>query len=241
MSRPSANFLDKVERWVMAGVPIEKMAMKPEQRFRAKLAYEAYQIWLQDKQIKPTDIMRRLANREYPIILKKAADGDELAQSYVDAMNIRPGVSRTFTEIANDVAVLNHLVSRFNVPTDDIEKAKVQDASDWLIRTGMDKGDSRSVKSGIDTKMMLYDNFRQKETAADQISVAQINITGDVSIVKRDRQNYDPKYIESMRRKYGLSKSDVIEMVQGADGAFTPFLLDGEEDEAPDIFIENEK
>lgn len=241
MSKPSSNFLEKVERWVMAGVPIEKMAMKPDQRFRATLAYEAYQIWLQDKQIKPTDIMRRLANREYPIILKKAAEGNPLAQEYVEAMNIRPGVSRTITEIANDVAVLNHLVSRFNVPIDDIEKAKVQDASDWLIRTGMEKGDSRSVKSGIDTKMTLYDNFRTKETAGDQISVAQINITGDVSIVKRDRQNYDPKYVESMRRKYGLTKSDVIDMVQGDDGIFSPFLLDGEEEESSDIFIENQE
>lgn len=240
MSKPSTNYLEKVERWILGGIPIERMAMKPEQRYRAILAYEAYQIWLQDKQIRPTDIMRRLANRDYPMLLQKAREGDAVALEYVSAMNIRPNVPRTITEIANDVAVLNHLVSRFNVPTDDIEKAKVQDASDWLIREGMKMGDARAVKSGSDIKMQLYDNFRSKETAADQISVAQINITGDVSIVKRDRENYDPEYIEKMRRKFGLSQADVIEMMESEDGTYRQFTLD-EEDEEKDVFIENEK
>ncbi len=239
MSKPSQNYLEKVERWILAGVPIEKMAMKPEQRFRALLVYEAYQIWLQNKQIRPSDVMRRLANREYPILLQKAELGDPTAVSYVESMNIRHGVPRTITEIANDVAVLNHLVSRFNVPIDDIEKAKVQDASDWLIREGMKMGDSRAVKSGSDIKMQLYDNFKSKETAADQISVPQINITGDVSIVKRDRQNYAPEYVESLRRKYGLSKADVIDMIQSQDGSFEPFSLDDEQEDK-DIFIENQ-
>ncbi len=238
MSKPSSNYLDKVERWILAGVPIENMAMKPEQRFRAILAYEAYQIWLQDKQIRPSDVMRRLANREYPLILKKAEEGNAMAIEYVKAMNIRHGVPRTITEIANDVAVLNHLVARFNVPVDDIEKAKVQDASDWLIREGMKTGDAKAVKSGSDIKMQLYDSFRAKDSAADQISVAAINITGDISIIKRDRTNYDPKEIERMRRKYGLSNADVIEMVQASDGTYAPFDLDDEEEK--DIFIENQ-
>lgn len=239
MSKPSVNFLEKVDRWILAGIAIDKMAMSPDQRFRALLAYEAYQIWLQDRQIRPIDVMRRLANREYPMILKKAKEGNQTAQEYVAAMNIREGVPRTITELANDVAVLNHLVSRFNVSTDDIERAKVQDASDWLIREGMKARKFSAVKSGSDIKMQLHDNFRAKENASDQISVGQINITGDVSVVKRDRSNYDPKEIERMRRKYGLSKADVIEMVQSADGTYAPFDFDEEEGER-DIFIENE-
>lgn len=238
MSKPSPTYLDKVVRWILGGIDISKMAMSPEQRFRASIVFEAYQMWLQDKQMRPTDTMRRLANRAYPYLMEKAKNGDKAAMEYVEALDIRPGKSRTITEIANDVAVLNHLVSHFNVPIDDIEKAKVQDASDWLIREGMKMGDVRAVKSGADIKMQLYDNFKSKETASDQIAVGQINITGDVSIVKRDRKNYDPKYVEQMRRKYGLSKADVIEMIQSEDGTYQPFGL--EDDEEKDIFIENE-
>ena len=76
---------------------IEKVIMSPDQRYRALAAYEAYQIWLQDKQIRPTDIMRRIAAREYPIILKKAESGDPTAQEYARALNLVPGKQRTIT------------------------------------------------------------------------------------------------------------------------------------------------
>ena len=124
MSKPSEKYFDKVERWLLGGITIDKMIMSPDQRFRALLAYEAYKIWLQDKQIRPTDIMRRIAAREYPVLLQKAAAGDSKAIEYVDAMNIRPGIPRTPTEISNDVALFNHIIGRFDVPTENIEKAK---------------------------------------------------------------------------------------------------------------------
>jgi len=237
MSKPSTNYLEKVERWILGGVPIEKMAMRPDQRFRAVIAYEAYQIWLQDKQIQPMTVMRNLANREYPILLQKAKEGNVMAREYVESLKIRPGVPRTPAELANDVAVLNHLVSRFNVPVDAIEMAKVQDASDWLLREGKKMGDARAVKAGSDIKMQLYDSFKQKEDAADAMPGVLINITGDVSVIKRDRKNLTEAEIESLRRKFQLSKTDIEEMYQEQDAEYTDF----EEVEDFDIFKENEQ
>lgn len=49
MSKPSEKYFDKVERWLLGGITIDKMIMSPDQRFRALLAYEAYKIWLQDE------------------------------------------------------------------------------------------------------------------------------------------------------------------------------------------------
>lgn len=213
--------------------------MKPDQRFRAFIAYEAYQIWLQDKQIRPTDIMRRLANREYPTLLLKAQNGDAAAKEYVEALNIRPNVSRTITELANDVAVFNHIVGRFDVPVDNIERAKVQDASDWLIREGMKMGDARSVKSGADIKMALHNNFQEKNDAENQLPVTEINITGDVSVIKRDRANYSDEYKRKLARKYGLTEREVTDMIQSSDGSWQmPAEVEPEQDN--DFYADSE-
>lgn len=220
MSKPSENFFNKVERWLLGGITIEKMILTPDQRFRALLAYEAYQIWLQDKQIRPSDVMRRLAAREYPVLLRRAEEGDQKAQEYVAAMNIRPGIQRTPTEISNDVALFNHIIGRFDTPIDNIEKAKVQDASDWLIREGMKMGDPRSVKSGADLKMQLNNNFQEKENPEDQMPASDINITADVSVVKRDRVNYTDEERKRMARRYGLTDKQVVDMIQNSDGTW---------------------
>lgn len=238
MSKPSEKYFDKVERWLLGGLKIEKIIMSPDQRFRALLAYEAYQLWIQDKQIRPADIMRRLAAREYPMLLRKAEEGDQRAQEYVDAMKIRPGVPRTPTEISNDVALLNHIIAKFDVPTEAIERAKVQDASDWLIREGMKMGDARSVKSGADLKMQLNNNFQEKENAAEQMPDSDINITGDVSTIKRDRVNYTDEEKKKYARKYGLTDKQVIDMIENSDGSWSMPDEEPEKEPEKDVFDE---
>ena len=238
MSKPSEKYFDKVERWLLGGLKIEKIIMSPDQRFRALLAYEAYQLWIQDKQIRPADIMRRLAAREYPMLLRKAEEGDQRAQEYVDAMKIRHCVPRTPTEISNDVALLNHIIAKFDVPTEAIERAKVQDASDWLIREGMKMGDARSVKSGADLKMQLNNNFQEKENAAEQMPDSDINITGDVSTIKRDRVNYTDEEKKKYARKYGLTDKQVIDMIENSDGSWSMPDEEPEKEPEKDVFDE---
>ena len=243
MSKPSPQYFDLVERWILGGVTIEKVIMSPDQRYRSLAAYEAYQIWLQDKQIRPTDIMRRIAAREYPIILKKAESGDPTAQEYARALNLVPGKQRTITEISNDVALFNHLIGVFDTPTENIEKAKVMDASDWLIREGMKMGDARAVKSGADIKMQMNNNFQEKESPTDQMPNVEINITGDVSVIKRDRVNYTDEEKKKYARQYGLTQKQVQELVQQPDGSWEIPSDNAEPnpDLNPDIFIANEE
>lgn len=220
MTKPSGKYLEKVERWILGGVDINQMVMSIDQRFRAKMAYEAYQLWLQNKQIRPNDIMRRLASREYARLLHEAQEGNQIAREYVAALRIAPGKARTITEISNDVAVFNWLVGRFNTPVEHIEKAKVQDASDWLIREGMKTGDARAVKNGADIKMQLHDNFRDKEDVLDQMPTTDINITGDVSVIKPDYLNYTEEEKKRMARKYGLTDRQMTDLMQGEDGTW---------------------
>lgn len=239
MSLPSKKYFDLVERWILGGVPIEKMSMSADRRFRAMLVFEAYQVWVQDKQIRPSDVLRRIAAREYSHILHKAADGDEKAAEYVSAMNIRAGVPRTVTEISNDVALLNFLIGRFSAPVENIERMKVIDASDWLMRQGMKTGDSRSVKAGADLKMTLYDDFKSKDSFADQLPSLDINITGDVSVVKRDRINYTEEEKNRLARKYGLTRQQAVELFQQPDGTWQMQDEETEGELEKDVYAED--
>ena len=241
-SKLSTKFLDKVERWILGGVDIAKMAMSPDQKYRAMVAYEAYQVWLQNHQIKTMELVRNISNRNYPVLLQKAKDGDETAQEMVRVMGVRPDVPRSISNLSNDVSLLNHIIARFDVEQTAIEKAKVQDASDWLIREGMKMGDARAVKSGADIKMTLHGNFSEKLDAESQLPAVEINITGDVSVIKRDRINYTAEEKKRMARRYGLTEKEVVEMIQGTDGTWQMPTDNAEpEQEEPDYFEQAEE
>lgn len=143
MSLPSKEYLSRIEKWLLGGLTLERMNMTLVQKFRARLAYEAYQVWMQNKQIRPADLMRRLAARDYDELLRQAAQGNEDAQLYVGALRIRKDEPRTVSEISNDVYVFNWLVGRFSTSESHINRAKYQDAADWLLRTGMQMGARR--------------------------------------------------------------------------------------------------
>ena len=135
----------------------------------------------------------------------------------------------------------NHLIGVFDTPTTNIEKAKVVDASDWLIREGMKMGDARAVKSGADIKMQMNGNFQEKESPTDQMPDGEINITGDVSVIKRDRVNYTDEEKQKYAKKYGLTQKQVQDLIQQPDGSWQAADENLDPEPNPDIFIANEE
>lgn len=238
MSKPSQEYLTKIEKWIIGGHELKRMNMSLVQKFRARVCYEAYQVWLQDKQIQPGALMRRIAQRDYAELLQRAHTGDEEARLFVEALGIKPDVPRTVSEISNDVYVLNWLIDRFATKTSAIERAKVEDASDWLIREGKKMGDAKAVKSGADLKMQLNNNFNESDDAASQMPNTNINITGDVTIVKSDGVNYTEDEIKKLAHQYGLTVTEVREMIQNEDGVYTEAGADGKD---VDFFTEHEE
>lgn len=237
MSKPSQEYLTKIEKWILGGHELKRMNMSLVQKFRARVCYEAYQVWLQDKQIQPGTLMRRLSQRDYAELLQRAHTGDEEARLFVDAIGIKPDVPRTVSEISNDVYVLNWLIDRFSTKTNAIERAKVEDASDWLIREGKKMGDAKAVKSGADLKMQLNNNFNESDDAASQMPNTNINITGDVTIVKSDGVNYTEDEIKKLAHQYGLTMTEAREMIQNEDGVYT----EAEDGKNADFFTEHEE
>ncbi len=235
MSLPSKEYLSRIEKWLLGGLTLERMNMTLVQKFRARLAYEAYQVWMQNKQIRPADLMRRLAARDYDELLRQAAQGNEDAQLYVGALRIRKDEPRTVSEISNDVYVFNWLVGRFSTSESHINRAKYQDAADWLLRTGMQMGGKEGISAvdkGAEKLRVLENNFQEQENAADSMAGMDMQITGDVSVIKSDRVNYTEEEKKRLAAKYHLTPTEVRDMIQNEDGIYEAV------DEEKDPFME---
>lgn len=233
----SDAFLEKVDKFIFMGGSIRHMAMTEEQKIRTMIAYEAYQVWLTNKFIRPTDLCRRIAARIYADMLEKAETDARYAE-ICRKMKIYPGSVRDYNRIANDVQVLEHIIGRFSVKCKNIEQAKVQEASDWLIEEGMKSGNDRAVKNGADLKMKLHKDFDEQAQGFDNLANTDINITGDVSVVKPDRVNYSEEEKKKLAKRFGLPDKEVEELFRNSDGVYETAPED--EDEEPDIFLESE-
>ena len=237
MAKVSDKYLSVVDKFIFNGLSIKHVAMTEEQKLRTMIVYEAYQMWMTDKQIDPMDTCRRIASRIYGDMLMRA-ENDAHYAALCDKLNIRVGVPRDYDRLANDVYTFDHIVGRFHEPARNIEKAKVMDASDWLIREGMKSGNERSVKAGADIKMRIFKDFDEEKQGYDNIANTDINITGDVSVVKPDRQNYTDEEKREFAKRFGLPMREVEELVRNSDGVYETAPI--EEEKEFDIFMEEE-
>ena len=235
MAKVSDAYLDVLDKYLYHGLTsLEHVAMTPEQKLRTQIVYEAYQVWLSNKQVRPMELCKRIANRVYDQLLVQARR-DPKTQAFVERCKIMEGKSRSTVELYNDVAAFNHIVGQFTAPVQHIEKAKVLDASDWLIEHGMQMGDGRDVAKGADLKMRMNKDFDEQQQGFEELANADMNITGDVSVVKSDRTNYTPEQRREYAKRFGLSEKEVIYLVQNAEGTFVP------EEDAHDPFAEEGK
>lgn len=234
----SDNYLELVDKFIFKGIPLKHIAMTEPQKLRTMIVYEAYQVWLNNKQIKPMDVCRRISRRTYDDMLEKAKHNPEYAER-CQRLKIYPGKDRPYNEIANDIATFDHIVGLLNTGTINIEKAKVVDASDWLIAEGMKNGNERSVTSGAKLKMDLYKGFDERQQGFENLADTDITITSDVSVVKPGRENYTDEEKEQFKKKWGLTSNEVEELIQNDRGEYETAPVDEEREH--DIFVKKEE
>lgn len=232
MSRPTQNALEITKKWFLhnGNVSLEHMNMTYPQKYRAKLVYELYNLFLSDKFIDLLETAKRISSRDYAQFLSQAANANgctppdiqELSKRYVEALKIKPGVGRSYNELNNDLYTLNYISEQFNHVYPAIEKAKTSAAYDWVIKEGQKMGDLKAVKSAADSIREMNNNFDDKKDAASQIPNPHINITGDVTVIKPDNRNLTEEELEKIYKKYGLSRQDILEMRENGEGVFEP-------------------
>lgn len=241
MSQPSQNYIDKVVRWAYGQIDLQRMNMKPDQRFRARLALDVYHKFMENTTVPIRQMVKRIAARDYELLLRNAEMGIDDACEMVAALGIRVDergiVSvRSETEIANDIYVVNQLCSRLNVAKQHIHKAMYEDNITWLMGFGRKTGNVSAIKEAQRNLEKINNDFQGEDDPQSQMPNTQINITGDVSVVKTDRQNLSDERKAELRKKYGLTEKELAQEMEEINGVWQP-VEDGEE---KDVFVEGE-
>lgn len=236
MSQPSPNYCTKVERWILGGIPLEKMNMRPEQKFRAHLVTEVYHYWIDSPTIDPRKMLANFARRDYAFLLQQAAMGKEEAQEMVEAMHLTSESVRSANELSNDVYLLNYLVGKLAQSKKHIHKAMFDANIEWMQNFGRETGTWQAVKQANQDLAKINNDFKDDEDPQEQMPNTQINITGDVSIIKSDRKSLSDEEREKLRKKYGLTQKEMAEELEEINGIWQS----PEEDEEKDIFVEME-
>lgn len=239
MGRPvSEKYLETLGKFVLNGLPLKNAAMTAQQKMRTLIVYEAYQVFVRNRQVKPVTLCRNIAHRLYDTYLQKA-ETDEEAAEMCRACGIAPGKKRDFCSLSSDVQALNYIVNMLENPTPAIERAKVEDASDWLVREGMKMGNANSVAKGAELKMRLYNDFDEKEQEFDKTAQSDINISGDVSIIKADRQNFSIEEKKKLAKRFGGNIQEVEDLIQKSNGEYETAPMETLEEE--DFFVMSEE
>ena len=243
MSQPTQNYIDKVVRWAYGQIDLQKMNMRPDQRFRARLALECYHKFMENTAVPVRQMVKRIAARDYALLVKNAALGIEDAQEMVATLGItqdpQTGVvsTRSETNIANDIYVINQLCSRLNVSKQHIQKAMYEDNITWLMGFGRKTGNVSAIKEAQRNLEKINNDFRGDEDPQGQMPNTQINITGDVSVVKEGRQSLSDEERKRLMRKYGLTEKEYAQELEEINGVWQS----PDEEEEKDIFVENEQ
>ena len=228
MSQLSANYVDKVVRWTYGQVDLARMNMPLAGQFRARLALEVYMLWQQNKSSNIRRMVINIAARDYNTLMQNAEIGNEEAKAMVEALGIKrneQGVvsARSITNISNDIWLINQLVGRLSVAKNHIQKAIYEDNIDWLIGFAKKTGNVTAMREAQRNLEKINNDFKEDANPADALKPgAERNITGDISIIKPDRENYTDDELRQFAKKIGAKFEDVQEFVEGQDGVMVP-------------------
>ena len=244
MSRLSSGYVEKVVAWTTSGLPIEKMHMSLDQKFRAQMCLECYRVFMNNAGTPIRTIVKNVAARDYKQMMDCADMGNAAAAEMVQALGIRRDPEtgaislRSETNIANDIWLVNQLLARLNTSKKYIHQAMVESNVEWLSEFGRQTGTWQAVKEANQEMFKLHNDFKDDEDPQEQMPNTNINITGDVSVVKEGRESLSDEEREKLRKKYGLTDKELSVQMEEINGVWQEPSPDEEE---KDIFVENEQ
>lgn len=242
MSQLSQGYVDKVVRWSTSGVELDKMHMSLDQKFRARLCLECYRLFTENTSVPIRTIVKNIARRDYRTLADNARLGNQEAAEMMQALGIsvNPDTGavsvRSETNLSNDIWLVNQLVARLNVSKKHIHKAMFEDNISWLMNYGRKTGTWQAVKQANQDLAKINNDFKDDDDPQEQMPNTNINITGDVSIVK-GHESLSEEQKNALRKKYGLTEKELSQELEEINGVWQPV----EDEEEKDIFVENEQ
>ena len=244
MSQLSKGYLEKVVAWTCGGVPLDRMNMSLEQKFRANLCLECYRVFMNNPATPIRTIVKNIAARDYRQLMDCADMGNEKSIEMARALGVRRhpetgAISlRSETNISNDIWLVNQLLARLNTSKKHIHLAMVEANVEWMSEFGRQTGTWQAVKEANQEMFKLHNDFKDDEDPQEQMPSTDINITGDVSVVKSGRESLTDEEREKLRKRYMLTEKELAQEMEEINGVWQPT---DDEEEQPDVFDENMK
>lgn len=149
---------------------------------------------------------------------------------------------RTYSELRNDLKVVDYISSFYVDGQRNISSMKVRHSADILMRNGASTGDMKALYDGA-RLLAKIDRLDQPENPAemgDQLVDMPVIITDDVSKKFPGKRSSTEKERERIRRKYGVKKDRWQEMVETESGEYVEAPESPEEDDT-DTFAQPEE
>lgn len=131
---------------------------------------------------------------------------------------------RTYSELRNDLRVIDFISSFYVDGQRNISSMKVRHSADILMRNGASTGNMKALKDGADL-LVKVDRLDQPENPAevgDQLINMPIIITDDVSKKFPGKVSHSSDELERIRRKWGVKKDRWQDMVETETGEYVP-------------------
>lgn len=131
---------------------------------------------------------------------------------------------RTYSELRNDLRVIDFISSFYVDGQRNISSIKVRHSADILMRNGASTGNMKALKDGADL-LVKVDRLDQPENPAevgDQLINMPIIITDDVSKKFPGKVSHSSDELERIRRKWGVKKDRWQDMVETETGEYVP-------------------
>lgn len=149
---------------------------------------------------------------------------------------------RTYSELRNDLKVVDYISSFYVDGQRNISSMKVRHSADILMRNGASTGDMKALYDGA-RLLAKIDRLDQPENPAemgDQLVDMPVIITDDVSKKFPGKRSSTEKERERIRRKYGVKKDRWQEMVETESGEYVEAPEEPEEEDT-DTFAQPEE
>lgn len=145
------------------------------------------------------------------------------ADPFIDLRQyLRNRWKRTYSELGNDMKVIDFISSFYSKGQRNISSMKVRHAADTLMRNGSDTGNMKALADGA-SLLMKIDRLDQPETPdelGDELIRMPVVITSDVKKKFPNKDSHDSEEMRRIRKQWGVKIDQWQDMIEDDEGVF---------------------
>lgn len=147
------------------------------------------------------------------------------ADPFIDlSLYIKNKWGRTYSELKNDLKVVEYISSFYAQGQRNISTMKVRHAANIMMRNGADTGNMKAVKDGA-TLLFKLDRLDQPETPeelGDELIRMPLVVTSDVKKKYPTKTPHETEEMKKIRKTWGVKIDQWQDMIENEDGVYIP-------------------